>query len=818
MKNQTLSLARRSQLFALVAVLSASALGYEIALMRMLLIASWHHFAFVVISVALLGFAASGTALGLARAWWLRHATRALPILAVATAIAMPTCWALAQYIPIDVRFVPALLWRQVGWWIAYWALLTAPFTIGAMAIGLSLMIAGRRVGAVYAANLIGSAVGALGITAVMGALSPAWLAALCGGVGMLSVLFAPSWGYLQRLGLLLAGLLGIALLILVDAPTIRIDPYKARATVAQLERQGLARRAAVANSPRGHLEVFLGDQFHDLPFLSVEAAPPPLSAILIDGHPAGSLLRVSSADEAGAVDQLLAAAGYMLAPPKSRVLLLGEIGGANIWLARRSGASGVRVVQPHKALGDVMRGPMRDHGGSVFQQPTVTLTVADPRHFVSHAGQQYDLIQIASLEGSAVGSAGMGGLGQDHLTTVAGIGACIDRLTDDGLLLTCRGIQTPPRDNIKLLATFAEALRARGVRDPGDHIVIVRDFLGVCMMVRRTPWPDDTPQRVRALCRERQLTPVWFNGVNPEEMNRPDALMSAPEGPGDWYHYAATQLSADDVTRRSFVDRYSFDIRPPTDDRPFFADFARWRTFAAMRQAFGDLWLTRAELAFLFVLGSLVVIGVFGLLVTIGPLLIAGRIGRWRGVAPVTLYFTAIGLGYLVLEVTMLSDIIHLIGDPVLAAAVTIAAFLFSSGVGSLVAARLNAQAVRPIVLILLGVACVGLAEQTGAQIVIEALAGVPPGGRIVMALVMIAPLGFLMGFAMAAGLARLDAGAPALVPWAWGVNGLASVLAAPLATALGMSYGFTIAGVAAAGLYVIAAMVFVRLPVGSD
>jgi hypothetical protein len=177
-----------------------------------------------------------------------------------------------------------------------------------------------------------------------------------------------------------------------------------------------------------------------------------------------------------------------------------------------------------------------------------VRVVVAEPRHFVDHASERYDLIQLVTLEGSAAGTGGIGGLGQDHLITVEGISACQRRLTDEGVLFACRGIQTPPRDNVKLLATFVEALRHNAVSVPEQHVVIVRDYLAVCTVVKMSPWTPQQVAWIRKVCAERELTPVWFPGIRLDELNHPDALPQPPGERGDWYYHAAQRLFSPDA------------------------------------------------------------------------------------------------------------------------------------------------------------------------------------------------------------------------------------------------------------------------------
>ncbi|MCZ6444929.1 MAG: hypothetical protein O6758_01965, partial [Planctomycetota bacterium] len=565
---------------------------------------------------------------------------------------------------------------------------------------------------------------------------------------------------------------------------------------------------------PRAVVEAYRGDVLHDLPFLGVGVLPPPMSVILADGHKVGSVLDVDRAARAEVMDQTLTAIPYALVAREPRVALLGETGGTNIWLAARHRASSIHVVQPDENLVDLLRGPLHEHGGAVWDLPGVRSHVAEPRHFIEHTKAKFDLIQLVTLQTLTAGSGGMGGLAQDHLITVQGITACLRQLRADGLLAVTRGIQTPPRDNLKLLATFVEALRRIEIESPAKHIVIVRDYLAVCTMVKASPWQPHEIEQLRALCRDRQLTPVWFDGVQPQELNQPDALPQPPDGIGDWYHFAARQLFSSEAD--DFINEWAFDIRPPTDDRPFFLDFSKLASIGAQRDAYGALWLTRAELAFLFVLAATLIIGIVSAVATVIPLplLPADTGGRRGGRAATVIYFSCLGLGYLLLEIVCLSHLTYLIGDPVRAAAVTICGFLFFSGLGSMTTQRIRhnrARALRRIIIVLVAL---GIGEVFALRQLAPAAGSLPVLGRCAVGLIMIAPLGYVMGFPMPMGLGRLSRAAPGLIPWAWGTNGFASVLAAPLATVLAMCWGYSIPAGLALLLYLLAALVFSHLP----
>ncbi|HWP41572.1 MAG TPA: hypothetical protein VNL70_11640 [Tepidisphaeraceae bacterium] len=820
-----------------IGFVSAGVLAFEIALMRLLLIASWHHFAFLVISIGMLGFGLSGTVLLVAGKWLAARPHRTMPALVVATALSMPLCVALAQHVPIEARLVPALYWRQIGQWLAYWVILTIPFLLGATTIGLGLLLAQRRIAAAYATNLIGSGAGAALLTAAIAVVEPAWLPVLAGLVTLAGFAWsgtspsghAPgSWVCVAVAAL---PTLAVAFWLAVNPPSLQPDPFKFSSHLARLQEQGDVRRIARRLSPRGVVEVFSGKVFHELPFLSLDtpgdstaATLPPMHALVIDGHWSGSILQVDSLDDAAVVDRTLMAVCYdLLQTRQPQVLLLGERGGANVWLAARRGASRVVAVQPEPQIPRLLQ----QLTPALTNLPAASFVVADPRHFLDRPGDGFDLIQLVALEGSAAGSGGMAGLGQDYLITVEGLHRCLRRLKPGGIVSVCRGIQLPPRDNLKLFAAIAEALRRDGIDNPLRHVVIVRDYLAVCTMVRGEPWSDSAIQRVRQVCRSRQLTPVWFEGIGPDELNRPDAMPGPPGSNADWYHHAAVQLLGPSrAEARRFIDQWQFDIRPPTDDRPFFLDFCRVRAIGAMREAFADLWLTRAELAFLFVLAAIGVVTLVAALTLLLPPLLLPGVRRARGKAVAAAYFASIGLAYLMLEITLLSRLIQLIGDPVLAASVTITTFLIGSGIGSLIVhSKMSSSVIdeeQPSLqrdARMLPVAVAGIVLFSTALLIClgalsARLAAVADIGRIALAVLLMLPAAVLMGMPMPTALKRLERDRPQLIPWAWGVNGFASVLASPLATAMGMTWGFSSAAATAVLLYLLAAAVFALFP----
>lgn len=792
---------------AQVFLLSASVLAFELAIMRVLLVASWHHFAFLVISVALLGFGASGTALTLLRNPILSRGSACLFGLTLATAASMAVGIWLVQLVPITSQFLPSLIWRQLGGWMLYWLILFIPFFLGAAGIGLALMRAGEQIPRVYAGNLLGSGSGVVLATVGMWVLDPAWLAAACGCLALGSAMCVPWMDRPVRFGIVCTiGLISSAVFWLAPFE-IRLDPYKYQSYLEALQRQGLARQVAGAFGPKGVLGLHTSDLFHDLPFFAGTDPLPPMHALTRDGHLAATIPEIATVAEAGFLRHTLSAAAYELVPDQPSVLLLGDLGVSNAWLAVHHNAGVVDVVHDHAQAHRLVRAALPDRGAGVFDLPAVGYINAHPRHHVDHTAKRYDLIHLAAFESMTAGGGGLAGLGQDNLLTVEGIAACMDRLSPQGLLVVSRGIQDPPRDNLKIMATFAAALRSRGVQDPGRHLVVFRDYLGVCTLARAAPWEPADLEEVAALLDDRDLTGVWFTDIPHRFLNRPDRLPGPPGDLNDWYAVAAVQLFSHEA--RSFIRSWVFDIRPATDLRPFFQDFSKLGSLSHFKAAFGDLWLTRTELTYLFVLSAAIAVGLTAVLLTIVPLLFVRPGVRPPALAAIIGYFGCLGLAYLMLEMVFLSKTTRLLGDPVQGAAVTIAAFLIFSGLGSW-SIQGRVLSLRRFSWLVLGLSGTAILLLLGVAPVSTAIGAMPALVRYVAAAMLIAPLAFLMGFPMPLGLARLHASHAPLLAWAWGINGFASVLAAPVAMLLAMVWGFHVAAVVALAAYPAAAIFF--------
>ena len=793
-----------------VTLLSAAALAFEILLMRLFSVAQWHHFAYMIISVALLGYGASGTVLTVFRNRLQGRFSVVFTAGAVLFSLTAPASFALAGLVPLNTL---EIVWDrgQLVYLLAVYLLLAVPFFCAGTAIGLALSRPGARIGLVYRSDLIGAAAGAAGIVGFLFVLEPAACLPLIGSLGLTAAALGWWHGMAGRalpLALLAAAVTGPALWPL-DWLTPRPSPYKGLSLALTVPGAGVI---AERSGPLGWLAVVESPTipFRHAPGLSLAASaePPPQLGVFTDG---GGMTAITRFDgdigPLAYLDQQSAAVAYHLSEAP-RVLVLGAGGGADVLLALFHRARSVDAVEVNPQMVDLVRRDFADFAGGVYGAPGVAVHVAEARSFVTATDKRFDLIQVALLDSFSTAASGLHALDESTLYTVEAFGTYLEKLAPGGVLAITRWLKLPPRDSLKLFATAIEALARRGVADPAGRLALIRSWKTSTMLVRNGPFTPQDIAAVRRFCRERSFDIAFVPGMAAAEANRYNVL----EDPY-MFEGAAALLGGQ---RERFLRDYKFDVAPATDDRPYFFHFLKPggliellgqpRALQLVEWGYLILWATLAQAA----LASAVLVLV--------PL--AALRGRPPGSAPprrrwrVVVYFLALGLAFLFIEIAFIQRFVLFLGHPLYAVAVVLASFLFFAGLGSgyapRLARRLGEVPERAIMLAVAGIVAVGVLYLVGLPALFDGLRSWPGALKVAVAVPLLGPLGFLMGMPFPLGLARTAAVSPELVPWAWGINGCASVLSALVATVLAIHLGFTVVVILALGLYGLAALAF--------
>ena len=355
-------------------------------------------------------------------------------------------------------------------------------------------------------------------------------------------------------------------------------------------------------------------------------------------------------------------------------------------------------------------------------------------------------------------------------------------------------------------MATAIEALKQTGVSDPGRQLVMIRSWNTSTLLVKNEAFSSRDIDVLKAFCRERWFDLVFYPGMTIDEANRYNQLQEA------WYYEAAGRLLG--PASANFMDNYKFNIHPATDNRPYFSRFLKWKTLPELLTLRNRGGMPLLEWGYLILIATLVLAVLASLLLVLLPLWLRRRIkpctdgSRWRFPA----YFAAIGTAFMFVEIAFIQKFILFLHHPLYAVSVVLCAFLVFAGMGSLLSARWYKK--LSLLKIASGIAVFSVLYMFLLPGLFNWLVQIPGEFKIPVSVFLIAPLAFLMGMPFPLGLSLVSHRCPSWIPWAWGINGCASVISAILATLLAIHFGFVFVVFVAVLLYLLAAMLLREKP----
>jgi hypothetical protein len=736
----------------------------------------------MMISLALLGLGASGTFLFLARRPLLRHFARAYSANLMLFGCCTLLGPAMARQLPFRAE---ELLWNpwQPLWLVFTYLALSLAFFCAANAIGLALMAYRTNVGRLYAADLTGAGAGSLLILAALALLEPEQALKLLAAAGFAAALLAAFELRWWRAPWMAATAVGLVLTLLVPAAWLRPEPgpYKALSQALQVggtrvlhESSGLLGRVTVVESPRVPLRYAPGLS------LTSTSEPPPQLGLFTDGDQMDAITAASDDPQRLAfLAETTSALAYAIARPQS-VLVLGAGGGLEILRARHLGATLVDAVELNPQVVEQLSRDYRDYTGGLANATGVSLHVNDARGYLATHDRRYELIQMSLV---AAGAGGLGGLSEDYLHTREALELCYQRLAPNGFLSMTRFVQVPPRDGLKLLATTIAALQASGVTQPGRRLLAIRGWQTVTLLVKKGDVTADEISRTRAFVERYGFDVAWYPGMARALANRNNLL------PSPWFFDGTRALLGSDAQR--FIASYPFDIRAATDDRPYFQNFFRWRAFVEAWQSRGRGGMALLEAGYAVLAATVLQALLAGFALIVVPLALLRRQAAPAGHGRVLVYFSGIGLAFLFIEIVFLQKMQLVVHHPTIALALVLGIFLIGAGFGSLWTARVSSGgARRALIVAVSGIVLLGALYSALFDPLLAAFSGWPLAARAALAALLLLPLAFLMGAPFPLALRELT---DSTVPWAWGINGCASVVSPALASLLAIDFGLT-------------------------
>jgi hypothetical protein len=720
-----------------VFLVTLSGLMFEIGLTRIFSATIWYHYAFVAISVALLGWGLGGFALHLSRARMAFSRERA-GLFTFLYGLSLP----LALWLIVRAPFHPDRL-------AFYFAVSLVPFFLAGVALSMLFAVGREDAGRLYFADLLGASLGALGVTFLL-----QWLG---GESAVLAVSLAPIaaaalFARRFRVPSAVAALLALAAIGMNE----RTGVFKIRSAPTK----GLYRHMAA--TPGSGIALTGWNAYSRIDAVTGFESPY-LARLYIDSDAWTNILEWDGdVASLSAMRAAYRALPFELVPPGPETLVIGPGGGSDVLYALAAGSRKVTAVEMNPLMLRFVR-HFGARAGNVYDHPRVEAILSEGRTYVRRADRLFDVVLMGFVDSWAAVASGGLSLSENHLYTVEAFADYLDHLTPDGQLVILRWDVDAPR-------LVSNAVALLGASEAGRRVAVLletragdrEDPPQMIFMLKRRPWTAEETERMAS----------WA-GVQPVVV------------PGRHVEEPYASLFAGKTTVAEYVAQARSRVDAVYDDRPFF--FARAKPWGVDRR------VSRQFVP--------IVVGLFALCAAFVAFGKPGgeRVGPY---AASIAYFASLGVGFIAVELALLQHLTLLLGHPIFTLSILLFTLLAAGGLGSRSAGRFR---IGPVCL---AVAALALAGALALPRLVPFLLPLPLGARIAVAILLVAPLGFLMGMPFPRGLQATGQGPFPLPPFYWGLNGIFSVVGSMATMVVAVILGFTWAMAAGAAFYLVAAL----------
>jgi len=784
-----------------IGITSLALIAFQLVIMQILSITQWHHFAYMVISMAMLGFGAAGTFLALFREWLKKHVVTVLPILYVLCAVSMAaTSWMVGIFGDFDA-FLLFFERAQIGVMVFSYLVYCLPFFFGGLAITLVFYHQVEEIGRLYFFNLGGSAFGGVAAIALFWIIPLPYIASLLALLVLIAAWLVKPPD--RRFAVVLAAGLLLPVAGFLYPVTPQTSEYKAIYASLQLPDAEVVHESS---SPFGLLQSVSAPAQRFAPALSLQyRGEPPVRDILFNnGEYFGTMLGRFDSDERHILDYTTRGLPYAVRNPESMLVLKSGTGN-DISHGLTHGLDRIDAVEPHRQANNLLMNRHPEWIDSLYHQPGVTVHGSSVRTWLAgHPGPEVDLVTLPVL-GAFGGTSGVHALQEQNHLTLEAFHEIWDRLGDTGMIAVTVWTEHPPRAPLKLAATWRQLLDDHGITHPQEHIMAVRSWGTITFLLSRTPFTGSEREAARNFSGSLNFDPLFLSDIRPEERERHNRTEDRS------FFEQIDQLILGDPG--PLFAEYLFDIRPATDDRPFFSHFMTWQSIPELREMYGDDQLPYMELGFILAGVTLIQIVLASLILILLPLF---RVG-WKGTRRrwTFLYFSGIGIGFMFFEMVLIQKLVLYLGQPVYATAAVLAALLLFSGIGSFYSSRLDT--VRRTLLRTGGIiVALILLYALLLMPLLHLSMSWPLIAKTIHVAVLLAPPAFFMGMMFPFGLRLLSGSNETQIPWACGIDSCLSVSATALATLIALGSGFTLVMGIAAAAYGVTTLASLRMGEG--
>jgi hypothetical protein len=781
---------RKAPFLSGVFLIAFSLLMFQIVQTRILSVIAWYYLAFFAISVAMLGMTVGAVWVYLRREWF---ESAPLPVtlsnFALAAALAMPGSL-MVQFCLITTL---SLSVTTVVSWSLLLTAMAVPYVFSGVVVSLALTRSPYPTGQVYGVDLLGAALGCVAVVVILNVLDGPTTVVVAGAISGLSALvFAASASAEGRQdlnarprrlrpALVVITLLALALLNSLAPVGIRPILVKDRFELSGLD--VYEKWNSYSRVIAWRLPIELPDLWGASPNLPADTRVP-VVALTIDGSAGTEMFHYDGTpDSISFLKYDLVNLAYWL-PGIHKAAVIGVGGGRDLLSAHLFGVPDITGVELNPIFINLhTHNPFYTNFSNLIALPNLKLHVDDARSWFASTKEKFDLVQMSMIDTWAATGAGALSLSENGLYTLEGWRAFLKAINDDGILTVSRWYDPGNvNETGRMISLATAALLDAGVNDARPHLFVARTAKIATLLLSKAPF---TAEKLRVL----------HDCVR----NLGFGVVLAPDQPPESEILRAITQSRDLAALNRVVDAAYLDLSVPTDNRPFFFNQLRFSHIPdAVRRLLNKTLARSVERGNLLASVALILILCISIVAVVTTILVplkgAARESSRPLVAVGSLYFSLIGMGFMLAEIALLQRFSLYLGHPIYSLGVCLFSLILASGVGSLTSERLKLDA--RVKLLVWGsiVVIYLLAMERILPAVIDSTTDQERLVRIGISLAAIMPLGFLLGFAFPTGM-RLVAGIdrrPA--PWFWGINGATGVLASVLGVMFSMAMGINV------------------------
>lgn len=767
-----------------IGLISAAIIAFQLILMQILSYVQWYHFAYMIISIALLGFGAAGTFLTIFQQKLEKNYYTLFPFLLIVTAILIPVVVGIAN--SEAVRFDSLLIFqdsRHIGKLILTYFIFFLPFLTGALAIGMSFSKFADQIGKIYFSNLIGSGIGGIIAIFFMQWIIPeqqSFAVAILAFVG--GIVSLPK--NKKKLIRIIVPLSTLILIILFFYPP-RLTPseYKDISKTMLLPDAKVEYRKS---TPHGFVEIVSSPVLRYAPGVSLAYRDsfPVRKVVFNNGNWMGCLLpQPLEANETNILDYTPQALPYHIDNIKN-ALIINAGTGENVLLALSHQVARITTNETNPEIFNILR---QSFEGFYQVQPYQTM----PRTLLTPDTNKYDLIELPII-GSFFGNSGLNAVEPRYELTIEALREMWSKLSEKGMISLSCWMDYPVRNAYRLLATISLLLDENDIAHPPHHVVAIRSWCAITFLVKKSPFKRDEINKVRLFCENRMFDPLVLPEKQEIERDKYNILQDTT-----FFTHVDQLLSHE---KETLIRQYPYRIHPTTDDRPFFFQFVRFKQIPQLISSIREKNFPFLDIGYVLIILTFVQIVFIAAIFILLPL--SFRPWKSRNKKWVLMYFSGLGLAYMFLEMVFIQHFTFYFGEPTYAASATLGILLFTSGLGSYYSGKFqNNKKMR--LAIPLVIAAILVLYAFVLSPILTATIGIALPLKITIAVVLLGTLGFFLGMPFPIGIDYLSGKNTDDIPWAWALNGYFSVISTVLATIISVELGYLLLLSMAAFIY---------------